>query len=399
MTSKPGGHKTNNNGGGGGIGVGLENWRDYFRRANSDIFDIIEHAIMVAASDCPKEFRVRRERIAELLFTCRLTRLDDAEALTNEIEEAREVVDEVLRIKEILLNSQDQSDSVLFESLRRLQLMQLDVDILKTTEIGKAVNRIRRHNAKNIRHLARALIDGWKIIVDEWVKASQELGEGGTPDSVNPSTVDEEEGLPSPPLEDGVFFSTQHMDFTQNHDDDEWGNVVSDPQKGGGFNKNLEAREAGRKPSVAKQDPPKRREEPKQVTPFPKDNKVQQTKRQEPLSKPNKPTSVQSGPGRPVKPNGEQNLNKDSRVQQKPVIQRRPPPQPEKMRPSSDNAVQEKLEATKRKLQERYQQAENAKRQRTIQVMEIHDIPKQGLAKPNAFGKFGNNRHWANGRK
>ncbi|XP_021744490.1 probable mediator of RNA polymerase II transcription subunit 26b isoform X2 [Chenopodium quinoa] len=484
MTSKPGGHKTNNNAGGGGIGVGLDNWRDYFRRANSDIFDIIEHAIMVAASDCPKEFRVRRERIAELLFTCRLTRclgcdrvelavsevdeggcdgdvkvviksvndgfnvdddvnggggskgskvnsttreneydqndidqhianldldmilnhesnysFDDAEALTNEIEEAREVVDEVLRIKEILLNSQDQSDSVLFESLRRLQLMQLDVDILKTTEIGKAVNRIRRHNAKNIRHLARALIDGWKIIVDEWVKASQELGEGGTPDSVNPSTVDEEEGLPSPPLEEGVFFSTQHMDFNQNHDDDdERGNVVSDPRKGGEFNRNLEAREAGRKPSVAEQDPPKRREEPKQVTPLPKDNMVQQTKRQEPLSKPNKPISVQSGPGRPVKPNGEQNINKDSRVQQKPVIQRRPPPQPE-MRPSSDNDVQEKLEATKRKLQERYQQAENAKRQRTIQVMEIHDIPKQGLTKPNAFGKFGNNRHWANGRK
>ncbi|KMT15216.1 hypothetical protein BVRB_3g063270 [Beta vulgaris subsp. vulgaris] len=489
MGSKSGGHNNNNSSVNGGV---LENWRDYFRRANSDIFEIIEHAIMVAASDCPKEFKVRREKIAELLFTCRLTRClgcervelavsevvdyddgyevkgmkikgvdqfnvddhvhgchgdgdgdvdggskgskvnsttrdgddydlgdvgqmemnvnmmmnnhesnfsyDDAEALTDEIEEAREVVEEVLRIKDIILNSQDESDSVLFESLRRLQLMALNVDILKTTEIGKAVNRIRRHNSKEIRHLARALIDGWKIIVDEWVKATQELAEGGTPDSVNPSTVDEEEGLPSPPMDEGVFFSTQTMDFTQFFDGmDDDGN----PRNCGEFDKNLEVREAVRKPSVTKQGPPNRRvEPPKQMTPPIKDNKVQQVRRVEPHPKPNKPAIIQSGPGRPVKPNGELRTGKDSKLQQKPMVHRRPPPQPEKMRSSSDNAVQEKLEATKRKLQERYQQAENAKRQRTIQVMEIHDLPKQGLSKPNAFGKFGNNnRQWANGRR
>ncbi|KAE8736306.1 hypothetical protein F3Y22_tig00000002pilonHSYRG00001 [Hibiscus syriacus] len=51
-------------------GVALERWRDYFRTANSDIFDIIEHAIVLAALDCPKEFRLRREHIAEKLFTC-----------------------------------------------------------------------------------------------------------------------------------------------------------------------------------------------------------------------------------------------------------------------------------------------------------------------------------------
>lgn len=191
MTSKSSGHNNNNSSSNGGS---LDNWRDYFRRANSDIFDIIEHAIMVAASDCPKEFKGRREKIAELLFTCRLTRClgcdrvelavsevdngsndgevkmvikgvdqfhgdhdddddhvdggngskgskvnsttrdnydddddhntgdggdmmmnhqsnfsyDDAEALTDEIEEANEVVEEVLRIKELLLNSKDE---------------------------------------------------------------------------------------------------------------------------------------------------------------------------------------------------------------------------------------------------------------------------------------------------
>ena len=35
------------------------------------------------------------------------------------------------------------------------------------------------------------------------------LGNEGTPDSVNPSVVDEEEGLPSPPLDEGALFATQ----------------------------------------------------------------------------------------------------------------------------------------------------------------------------------------------
>lgn len=146
----------------------LDNWRNYFRAANGDIFDIIDHAVMVAALDCPKEFKLRRDRIAEKLFTCKLTRCSgcdrvelavpgsefdededgmigckrdecefegggskeskvnssrddhvnnqivsnfsygDAEALTDEIEEESQVVGEVLRIKEILHSSEDE---------------------------------------------------------------------------------------------------------------------------------------------------------------------------------------------------------------------------------------------------------------------------------------------------
>lgn len=146
----------------------LDCWRSYFRSANSDIFDIIDHAIKVAASDCPKEFRLRRDGIAERLFSSKVTRClgcdrlelavsgddeeedggcksdfdrdggeveagaskeskvhsskDDhgemntnhvnnfsygeAEALTDEIEEESQFVGEVLRIKETLHNSE-----------------------------------------------------------------------------------------------------------------------------------------------------------------------------------------------------------------------------------------------------------------------------------------------------
>lgn len=52
----------------------LDKWRDYFLTSDSDIFDIIEGAIKVAAVDCPKEFKSRRDRIAELLFSCKVTK-------------------------------------------------------------------------------------------------------------------------------------------------------------------------------------------------------------------------------------------------------------------------------------------------------------------------------------
>lgn len=53
--------------------MSLDKWRDYFTTANSDIFSVIEHAIMVAASDFPFDFKLKRDRIAEMLFTCTLT--------------------------------------------------------------------------------------------------------------------------------------------------------------------------------------------------------------------------------------------------------------------------------------------------------------------------------------
>lgn len=140
----------------------LDRWRDYFRRGDSDIFEIIDHAIMVAATDCPIKFKSRRDKIAELLFSCRVTRCctgchhhhhreisltgedeavdvgagskeskanssrgdnnhinqivsnnynnydDEAEALSDAIEEFSLVSKEVVRIKEILLNRDDE---------------------------------------------------------------------------------------------------------------------------------------------------------------------------------------------------------------------------------------------------------------------------------------------------
>ncbi|KAH8506733.1 hypothetical protein H0E87_013511 [Populus deltoides] len=475
--------------------VSLDYWRNYFRTASSDIFGIIDHAILVAASDCPKEFKLRRDRIAERLFSCRLIKCSgcnrvelavpghdegvsddggccskrrdgdnsggvggdddddddvdididdggfeyegggskgskvnssnrdndidngevnvndqlvcnfsygDAEALTDEIEEVSQTVDEVLRIKDILYNSQDESDSVLLESLRKLRLMALTVDTLKATEIGKAVNVLRKHGSKQIRYLARTLIEDWKVLVDEWYSTANAIrGDEGTPDSVNPSVVDEEEGLPSPPLDEGAFFATQptSMELSQFFDGmDDDGN----PRNGGEFIKN---RESGQRPSVEKQNFAKQKHHtPNGANVLSKDNKSQQMRRQEAIVKASKPSNANSGPGRPLKQNVEQKMNQEPQLIRKTdkiTSQRKPPTgQQDKLKDSDEVDVQMKLEATKRKLQERYQQAENAKRQRTIQVMELHDLPKQGYVQKNQPIRSGNqNRHWAHGRR
>uniref|UniRef100_A0ACD5THG5 Uncharacterized protein n=1 Tax=Avena sativa TaxID=4498 RepID=A0ACD5THG5_AVESA len=137
---------------------------------------------------------------------------EELEALTNEIDQESQAVGEVLRIKELLSHKEDYSDDTLFNSLRRLQLMQLSVSALKATEIGRAVNGLRKHNSQKIRHLVQTLIQGWKVLVDEWVSTTNVALADNSPGTSNPSVVDdddEEEGLPSPPLDEGAFFAPE----------------------------------------------------------------------------------------------------------------------------------------------------------------------------------------------
>ncbi|XP_059295854.1 probable mediator of RNA polymerase II transcription subunit 26b [Lycium ferocissimum] len=465
----------------------LNKWRDYFGKANLDIFDIIENAVMVAAIDHPKEFKLKRERIVELLFTCKITKsfgsdkvelvvpnadevvpnedtkkcknefvkefegcdikenksemnvnkifsnysYGEAEALTDEIEKENQTVKEVLRIKEIIDNNQNESESVIYESLRRLQLMALSVETLKATEIGKSVNALRKHNANNIRHLARTLVEDWKVMVHEWVKAIAAFQES-TPESMKASVVDEEEeGLPSPPLEDLAFISTQttSIEFSKFFDGmDDDGNL----QSSGESNK---SHENGRKASVENNNPVRKQRVTENVTVAPKDKKGEQPKnktsvvkpnkpsggdsrsarpikptfeRQLNVVKPNKPSGGDSRPGRPIKPTFERKLNGEERKllqkSDKSKIQKRPVPiQQNRLKYPDEGADHVKLESTKRKLQKRCHEAEKGKRQRTIQVMELHDIPKRVLQKKgpglrNPHTRLGNhNRHLVNG--
>ncbi|KAJ6826601.1 uncharacterized protein M6B38_371570 [Iris pallida] len=405
----------------------LDYWRKLFRSTSSDIFQVVENAIEVAASDRPEEFLLRRDQIAQKLFACRrLDRClgcdrtrqpppgdpgeeveedggggggsggrpdsnysyDEAEALTEEIEEETQTLGEVLRIKRILDHHQDESDSVLFDSLRRLQLMALSVETFKATGIGNAVNGLRKHNHKEIRQLARTLIDGWKLLVDEWLNSAPAIP-NNSPDSVTPSGLDEEEGLPSPPLDEVALFATQTTsiplsEFFDGMDDD--GNLRNE----GVLDKK---HENGR--SLENQKPVRKQQQQQQYHSHSSVPEYKEHRRQEPAVRQLKPklsegSSGQSKPqgivntklcntgsgherpgGLGSEQRGRSNLN--SGVQKKNTASPH-----DKIKNSEVASVEAKLEVAKRKLQDSYQQVENAKKQRTIQVMELRDLPKQG---------------------
>ncbi|CAL4950390.1 unnamed protein product [Urochloa decumbens] len=213
----------------------MEPWRELF--LGRDIYDVIGKAILIAATDSPKEFRRRRDGIVEQIYTapssaiiaiptlhgrssaggevsgsalqvvsekgskvasCTVAEAEPTEepeadeiddegaivadkqgngygdngnaavsevgmdcwlqTLADEMDEETQEINEVLRIKEILLNHHEQSTDILFDSLRRLQLMQLTADKIKSTEIGRAVAALSKHKLQKIRILVREII-------------------------------------------------------------------------------------------------------------------------------------------------------------------------------------------------------------------------------------------------
>ncbi|XP_062231380.1 probable mediator of RNA polymerase II transcription subunit 26a [Phragmites australis] len=371
----------------------------------------------------------------------------ELEALTNEIDEESQVVGEVLRIKELLLHKEDHSDATLFESLRRLQLMQLSVSTLKATEIGRAVNLLRKHNSQQIRHLVRTLIEGWKVLVDEWVNTTNAALADNSPGSSNPSVVDEEEeeGLPSPPLDEGAFFATQttSIQLSEFFDEmDEDGNLRHNNDANLGNKRGSTGGRPANHSAVAKQEPPrpspgaieKVRSRRPELARQEQEPSMRQANPQKPqcsslpvkphgmLNKQSKPSSFESGPGRPLKAAPQQKPFGDMKLKQtreRIAVERKPTAsQMDKSRLAAQHSAgvklelakpkicddgldnNRKLEAAKRRLQERYQEAENAKRQRTIQVMELGDIPKPKHQNRQPMVKSRNNiRNWANGRR
>uniref|UniRef100_A0A0E0DNL8 TFIIS N-terminal domain-containing protein n=2 Tax=Oryza meridionalis TaxID=40149 RepID=A0A0E0DNL8_9ORYZ len=149
----------------------MDYWLGFFRGVGDSIFD----AIAVAASDHPAALRSRRDAIAQRLYTayhrrclpreappprrrrrsCSTLRAPPASDRADVIADDSgvpccedPVAAETERIKAVLLNDQEKSEAMLLELLRRLQQLELTVDTLTVTEIGKAVSSFRKHNSK-----------------------------------------------------------------------------------------------------------------------------------------------------------------------------------------------------------------------------------------------------------
>ncbi|XP_027338279.1 probable mediator of RNA polymerase II transcription subunit 26c [Abrus precatorius] len=229
----------------------------------------------------------------------------------------------ILEIKE-QLEAPDQSEDSLVELLQNLADMDITFQALKETDIGRHVNRLRKHPSNDVRRLVKLLVRKWKEIVDEWVKLNPQ---GRT----NTLMADGD----SPLLKTSQNGHHQIPDFAYS----------PNPHNGSSGSDRNNSSEAEHKPKVIP-----RSEAPPKPTPSP---------------------SV-STPAF-----ASQNRQREHR---------------------ESNFDAERLASARRRLQENYKEAENAKRQRTIQVMDIHELPK---SKPkNAF--FGKNkgggssqgRHW-----
>ncbi|KAF8728770.1 hypothetical protein HU200_018048 [Digitaria exilis] len=432
----------------------LEYWRGFFSGARASIFDTIDAAIRVAAADHPDAFRARRDTIAERLYTALLAlpppgaapglptpahpgllllpegagsvpslcSSDHAEVVTDDGAAAAAprnnsddaVVAEAFRVKAALSNAHEKSDADLLELLQRLRQLEFTVDAIRATEIGMAVKPLRKHASKQIRQLVRSLIEGWKGTVNEWVNDGGPIVDH-TPQSVDASCLDQEEwGLPSPPMDEAALFaapctSIQLSEFFDEMDDD--GNLRTDAKERRKCN-------PPNQDSVQKQSPMGQWYDPEQnwkldqsamkQSQQPNDPFNWQTRQQSSSVAQGKPSNAAFGPGRPqmmhLEPKRSEMRSKQE--QDVSVSQRRPKPtMPKQSSPRHDEnsvraklelAKEAKLEATKRKLQEGYQEFNNAKKQRTVQMVDPQDLPKQGNRNLALNGKARNSNNIRN---
>ncbi|RCV14244.1 hypothetical protein SETIT_2G410200v2 [Setaria italica] len=436
-------------------------WLGFFRGAGDSIFDAIDAAITVAASDHPGALRERRDGIAERLFTALLVTgataaagaaavaaaaagtpvagaptpaqlhpegaasvpslcsSDRAEAITDDGAPRCDdpVLAETERIKAILLNDQEKSEAELLELLRRLQELDLAFDTLDVTAIGKAVANFRKHSSKQIRNLVRSLIEGWKHTVDVWIARRREAVVDQTPQSMGPSSLEQEDrGVASTPMDERDLFATlsttirlseenQGSKFSDGMDDD--GSVMNNSGRDCGQQYPINQEPARRPPSMGQLYDPEpywRQEQPAMKQSRPQELSNGQKKEQFVAEMLARPSNAELGPGRPQARPRQHQESSPAQGRPQSASSEKPPAHHDtnSVRAKLELAKNAKLEATKRKLQEGYQEFDNAKKQRTIQMVDPQNLPKQGnnrnfqpSGKPRNNSNINSNRNWS----
>nr|XP_043640277.1 probable mediator of RNA polymerase II transcription subunit 26c [Erigeron canadensis] len=325
--------------------------REILSNYRLDIWGMIDTAITLAAADYPLELKNRRDGIVERLYNNNNWGVKNDQQQVNEKEvqqadspytpqsipqhnnnnntnnnttnnnnnDEDETVDpygglfddeddeqiKILNIKQQLEDPHQSDDSVV-ELLQTLADMDLTFKGLQESDIGRHVNRLRKHPSSEVRSLVKHLVRKWKELVDEWV------GSNNNNDHQNSLTDGDS------PLLHNVSRKA-HNGSQQGHDSGYSPNPHNWSPAPERITNELEQRP---KSVVPKRETPSR-----------------------PVTQPHKSmtASVSTPQNRPRK---EQSIDSD------------------------------RLASARKRLQENYQEAQNAKKQRTIQVMDIHEIPK-----------------------
>ncbi|KAL2498677.1 putative mediator of RNA polymerase II transcription subunit 26c [Abeliophyllum distichum] len=239
----------------------------------------------------------------------------------------------ILRFKE-QLEDPNQSEESVAELLQNLADMDITFQALKETDIGRHVNGLRKHPSNEVRRLVKQLVRKWKETVDEWVKVNQpEASSNLIADGDSPQ---------------------QNMSKNQQNG----------PSPGAGFR-------------VLSKSTERVYESYSEICNG-KSGAERNSSEYEPKPKPPQSFPRRETPSRPP-----QSVPKSASA---------PPNKPQREAVVDD----ERLNSARRRLQENYQEAQNAKKQRTIQVMDIHEIPKprNGFISKNKGGGFqGRNHH------
>ncbi|CAM8883937.1 unnamed protein product [Rhodiola kirilowii] len=354
-----------------------DDFRSMLETSGTDVWEFIDTAIAVASMDYGDELKVRRDSIVEKLYgglssRCRNCDRGDRDrvAVTGGGDESRKYVEKevfgggsrsplgspqslerdivyedengddedvkyggggggvddeqqvtIFYIKD-RLEDVDQSEEVVVDLLESLADMDITFKALKETDIGRHVNRLRKHPSNEVRRLVKHLVRKWKDLVDEWVRVNSTAGEVATSHLI-------EGDSPQQKLAQNVHHQDPDFAYSPNHHN---GSSGSD--------KTIARQEYRGGPISGRGTPPSHRAPPNQVPPY---------------TPPNRP------------------------------------------KPKDDPQEAERLATARKRLQANYKEAENAKKQRTIQMMDIHEIPKpknkNTFFAKNKGGSHGG-RHW-----
>ncbi|GJX70365.1 probable mediator of RNA polymerase II transcription subunit 26c, partial [Tanacetum coccineum] len=160
----------------------LNEFKSLLSNSRSDIWSVIDTALTLASTaEYSAELKRRRDGIVERLYSssqCRNCDLvvnggEESPPLTPQSAHQDDPYDDdeqtkILRIKE-QLEDPHQSDDAVVDLLQTLADMDLTFKGLKETDIGRHVNRLRKHQSSEVRSLVKHLVRKWKELVDEWV--------------------------------------------------------------------------------------------------------------------------------------------------------------------------------------------------------------------------------------
>ncbi|GKA60639.1 transcription elongation factor TFIIS/CRSP70 [Tanacetum coccineum] len=341
----------------------MDEWINYLKNTNEDVFEIIKNLIKIAAIDHPNEFREKRDKLAEELFTRDMIS-------ASRVNKEDNGVAEVLTIKGVLEKSgMHESGEVVCDLLKKLRDMRLSFKTLEATRIGITVNALKKHESKDVKQTAKVMIRDWKRMVDEYldgdgkksvvVQEEEECGE------LNKNNVKPVNGND---LVVVLMSEQQTRNIVRQKLKEAQVTEKDNVQSKGPVNDNEGVAEVSRTTGLVNER--KREDESKSES---RSVLLESSRKPREL---NRNMKLQTGSEKAKDQKGPVSLD-----QQRKKAMNVEAATSKNQKVSTAN-FDEKLEAAKRKFQQGYKEEELMKKKRRVQVLEYHELTKHGILPP-----------------